>query len=662
MAYGRLEVYFPDGRFETYRLEEDTVSVGRADGNIIALDTDSISRYHFSIVRNDNGVSITDLESANGTFVDGVQLKSNEPRPMGDVEEILVGSLRIIFRQVDDSPTLMMQTMGEETQQVEVGGSEIRVEIDYTSLKVWPAASSSAELSITNLSDKTREFSINLSGLPAGWLRLTRPEIELSSGETAYILVNVKPPRRPNTVPQHYEVTVEVAPLDEPSLAVFNYIDVEIHVYSGFGMATGQQVGENEPVPVFLHNQGSGAMRFTLKAIDKAGELTFQLPASPLELQAGQRLRVDLHVNAKSPPLVGQSKTYPFIVQVQSHDASRFIAASEGKATIGARIPVWGAIATVGIAISILIIAFLALLGLLNPPEPTINSLIISSDQVARGDELRLSIDTDNVDSFDVLINQVVTMTDVSGDTETISIDTSELSGIVDIIVTARNRNMATQSSVSSYVYIPVVLNSFEVEPDTMVRNTTSTLMISWDIAGASFVRISGLTDFTNNLVQSSTEYGAVHTLEGIGGIPTMPLELTLYAEDEAGTSIEETLIVPLIDPECTSIGEVPVHEGPDIRYQQVATVPDSATVVVLAQDADSAWLRLQLPGDIRGWSMRDSFVCGDNFDLSSLRTEVNIPELPPPPSPQPTLQATPDTTPAPAPTTVPRNNTSGNN
>lgn len=661
MAYGRLEVYFPDGRLEIHLLEDETVSVGRADGNTIALDTDSISRYHFSLVRNDNIVSITDLESANGTFVDGIQLKSNEPEAMGDVEEILVGSLRIIFRQVDDSATVITNSMDEETQQVAVGASELRIEIDYTTLKVWPAASSSAELSITNLSDKTREFSIILSGLPAGWLRITRPEIELSPNETAYILVNVKPPRRPNTVPQHYEVTVEVAPLDDPSGAVYSYIDVEINAYSGFGMAVGQQADEGEPVPVFLHNQGSGTMHFTMSAKDRANELTFQLPKTPLELQAGQRLRVDLHVDAKSPPLVGKSKIYPFIVQVQSHDESRFIAASDGKTTIGARIPIWAAIAAVGIALSILILAFLALLGLLNPSKTEINELSLNSDQIAQGEDLELSIDAINADSIDVLVNQLAIFTDLSGDTESVTIGTSELSGTVEITVFARNRAQSIQSSISSYVYVPIAMNTFDVTPNPLIRNTVNTLTISWDIAGAAFVRISGLSGFTNNLIQSATEYGAVHTLEGVGGIPDAPLELTLYAEDEAGTSIEETLTVALVDPQCTTIGEVPIHEGPDARYQQVATVPDEAIVVILAQDADADWLRLQLPGDIRGWGISESFDCAENFDLSSLRTEVNIPDLPTPAPPQPTRQATIDFTPAIAPTTVPRNSTDDN-
>src|SRR5690606_18332679 len=127
----------------------------------------------------------------------------------------------------------------------------------------------------------------------------------------------------------------------------------------------------------------------------------------------------------------------------------------------------------------------------------------------------------------------------------------------------------------------PIALNTFEVNPNPLIRNTVNTVTISWDIAGAAFVRISGLSDFTNNLIQSSTEYSAVHTLEGIGGIPTAPLELVLYAEDEAGNPLEVPLTVSLIDPTCTAISDVILREGPDTRYQQVATVPNATMVVV---------------------------------------------------------------------------------
>ncbi|MGB7338504.1 MAG: FHA domain-containing protein [Phototrophicaceae bacterium] len=649
MAYGRLEVYFPDGRLETYLLHDDTVSIGRAEGNTVALDTDTISRYHFSIVHQDNTATITDLESVNGTFVDGMQLASNTPHLLGDVEEIMVGSLRIIYRQVDDSPTVMVDTIDYETQKLEIGDAAVRVEVDYRELLVWPAASSSAELAITNLGDTTREFSIQVSGLPTGWLRLTRPELQLDPNETAYVLLNVKPPRRPNTVPQHYQVTIEVIPADQPTLPVYAYMDVEIKTYSGFGMAIGQQADVNEAVPVFLHNQGSGTMRFTVTAKDPNNELTFQGPRAPLDLKAGQRLRIDLHVDAKTPILVGDNRTYKFQVLVQSHDASRFIAASDAKATLGARFPIWGAIAAAGITLSILIIGLLALLGVLNRPEPMINMLTISNDQVAQGEPLTIEIDANRMDTFDVLLNQSVIASDVSGDISSYTIATDDVAGTAEVTVIARNGSRSARETVISYVYVPIAMNRFDVSPNPLIRNSVNTISLSWDIAGAVLVRISGLSDFTNNLIQSSTEYSAVDTLEGIGGIPTQPLELTLYAEDEAGTAIEETLIVPLIDPQCTALIDAELREGPDARYPQIATVPTGSTLVVLAQDAGAGWLRFQLPQDLRVWGIRSDFDCAENFDISDLRTEVDVPELP---SVSPTL--IPTLTPAVAPTLVP--------
>jgi pSer/pThr/pTyr-binding forkhead associated (FHA) protein len=216
MAYGRLEVYWPDGRLETHLLETDTVSIGRAEGNTIALDTDTISRYHFSITKTGDDITLTDLDSQNGTYADGVRLNSNEPHPLGDVEEVQAGALRILFRKVDESPTMPIPVQDDETQRIERDSANIRVELDKTRVNVWPAASGSSELSVLNTGDQTQRLAIRVSGMPGEWLRLTRSEIELDPGETVYVLLNIKPPRRPNTVPTKYEVIVEVSPANQP--------------------------------------------------------------------------------------------------------------------------------------------------------------------------------------------------------------------------------------------------------------------------------------------------------------------------------------------------------------------------------------------------------------------------------------------------------------
>jgi hypothetical protein len=227
------------------------------------------------------------------------------------------------------------------------------------------------------------------------------------------------------------------------------------------------------------------------------------------------------------------------------------------------------------------------------------------------------------------------------------------------IAVIGRNRETSVEAGTTTFVYIPMYVESFTVssQPDPLVRYVIGTLSLDWNVPGAVFVQIRGLSDFTKQLLQSSTSYEAVDTLEGISGIPIDPITITLYAEDEAGNPLEETRQVALIDPLCTSLTEIPLHEGPNERYQQVGNVPQNTQVVVMAQDGAAGWLRIQMAGDVRGWGPRDDFECPANFNLSDLRTEVDLPELPTE-NPLPSATSVPDqqsaSTPAPAATLTP--------
>ena len=73
-VYGRLDVYWPNGPIENFALEKTEIGIGRLPGNDIVLDTTTLSRYHVKISHTGGQVSITDLESINGTYVDGVRL------------------------------------------------------------------------------------------------------------------------------------------------------------------------------------------------------------------------------------------------------------------------------------------------------------------------------------------------------------------------------------------------------------------------------------------------------------------------------------------------------------------------------------------------------------------------------------------------------------
>jgi pSer/pThr/pTyr-binding forkhead associated (FHA) protein len=80
-AYGRLDVYSPEGPIDSYSLEKPIISVGRQPGNDLVLDTAGVSRYHFVLELRGERAFLIDKESQNGTYVDGVKVPPDEPQP-----------------------------------------------------------------------------------------------------------------------------------------------------------------------------------------------------------------------------------------------------------------------------------------------------------------------------------------------------------------------------------------------------------------------------------------------------------------------------------------------------------------------------------------------------------------------------------------------------
>lgn len=79
-----------------WMVEKDEVTVGRDDSSDLTLDDRQISRQHIRIYKEGSKFFIQDLESKNGTWVNGLQLKGS--RELADGDEIqLALTTRIQF-------------------------------------------------------------------------------------------------------------------------------------------------------------------------------------------------------------------------------------------------------------------------------------------------------------------------------------------------------------------------------------------------------------------------------------------------------------------------------------------------------------------------------------------------------------------------------------
>jgi transcriptional regulator with GAF, ATPase, and Fis domain len=105
----------------TFALAQEETSIGRDLSNTISLNDPSVSRRHCLISQNGNGFHITDLESYNGTFVNGLPI-AEQVLTHGD--HVALGDIRFIFLTHDDAVTTAINLQDDDL----VSRSTIRLE------------------------------------------------------------------------------------------------------------------------------------------------------------------------------------------------------------------------------------------------------------------------------------------------------------------------------------------------------------------------------------------------------------------------------------------------------------------------------------------------------------------------------------------------------
>jgi hypothetical protein len=79
---------------EQFPVDRDVMTIGRAPQSDVFLDDITVSRDHARLVRSANGVSLTDLGSLNGTYVNRQRIESTQ---LADGDELQIGKYRLSY-------------------------------------------------------------------------------------------------------------------------------------------------------------------------------------------------------------------------------------------------------------------------------------------------------------------------------------------------------------------------------------------------------------------------------------------------------------------------------------------------------------------------------------------------------------------------------------
>ncbi|MDZ4768566.1 MAG: FHA domain-containing protein [Chloroflexota bacterium] len=651
MAFGRLDVYLPSGEFKTFSLHEDSISIGRSPGSTIALDTDSLSRYHASLIRQDGTVLLTDLDSINGTFVDGTRLTANSAHTLYGGEEIIIGDVRLVFQMLDDSPTRPMLVLEDATRRLARTELPFFVEIEAPEFPIPPGAHISSTIRISNTGDSALRFRIEIGGLPDGWARQDRREVEIAGGGAGTVVINFKPRRRSESKPGDYSVLVVVSVVDQPDLKLSGVVILRVLPFGSFGMALEPPARRpaagadsapgttrmGVPMRLHLHNGGSAPLPIRLIARDLDEALRLQIEPSALTLAPGARAVVMLIAHPRRTRYFGEARAYSFDIVARSTDAAAF--AVPVRATVDERppLPGWAVFALGGLAVALVALLIVGALILLQPRAAGAaidRFVVLNADpaQIAQTEALRVEWTAQNVDTIRILIDELEVHRDTAAQ-GTIALDTAALFGDHQLSLLVSGENGSARQDLPIRVIAPLTVGTFSYAPRPLMLYVTQTLTLDWQVPGAGTTRVAGLQDFSFSAPTGDAPFGEVGSLT-LSGIALAPLTLTLDAERD-GAVVSQRYDLEMTSPQCgANTGDVPLRALPDGSGQVVATVPSGTTVVVDAQDSFGRWLRVQLAGGARGWGERTALNCV-GFSPDDLYKAIDalppVPSLPPP-------------------------------
>ncbi len=337
-AYGRLDVYWPDGPIESYPLDKPTVAIGRSSGNDIPLDTTAVSRYHISLTLKGEQVVLEDLESINGTYVDGVRLPPHETRPLKGGEEIQIGDIRLIYHPMSDAAP------GDDTtmQRAQSEQPTFKVEVDDTDQAVTPGAHNQTVVNVQNIGEELDRYIIQVEGLPKDWVRLDRAEMELAPGVRSQIVLSFKPIRRSDSKPGEYLAKVIVASRNHANQMLEVPIRLHVLSYSGFGIVLATpRVQAGEPFEIYTHNQGSAPLALAVVGADPGGLFSFEIQPETITLAAGEKRTVRGNIRPKRANRFGRAGEYRFDIIARARDASGFQAPVSGVYVEKTGLPPW---------------------------------------------------------------------------------------------------------------------------------------------------------------------------------------------------------------------------------------------------------------------------------------------------------------------------------
>jgi hypothetical protein len=308
---GILRVTTPDGQVREYPLDVGSVFIGRAEGNRVVIDHVSVSRRHARLDFADGQARLEDLSSATGTYVNGQRLNPGTVQAISPGQAVRFGDCQAVLVSAPGAGPGGPPVTGDGGRAV-AGRPEqaIAIWITAPTAPIAPGSAASASVTIQNRSDVVDTVSLAIHGVPAGWVRVTRPSLQLLPDAREEIIVVIQPPRDTSAWAGEYEVAaaatsavhgVEVRSLAKLTVLPFGGLALSLRPPRSNRGFTAEVANEsNSPVVVELRAQ--------------EGDVVAQFQPAELTLDPGERATSRVTAGLARSHFFGAEERKPFAI------------------------------------------------------------------------------------------------------------------------------------------------------------------------------------------------------------------------------------------------------------------------------------------------------------------------------------------------------------
>ncbi|NJM06498.1 FHA domain-containing protein [Candidatus Gracilibacteria bacterium] len=340
MSFGTLTVRQADGRVDRINIERPTLRIGRNADNDLVLADSHASGYHAEILADPSGCQIMDLDSYNGTEIDGVRIAAQTPHPLFPGSRVLIGNSELVLGAASTGEP----QNGAPTAAATQAAAQIGLEIQPGQFTVDAGGTIVASVRIINRSTFVDKIELSVQGL-SNWATITPTSHSLLPGDEAAAQIVISPPRvHASRGGQHpFEIIARSEKRVELRFAASGLLTINPFSQFSFRLAepTTRTAWVGATYQLQIRNEGNLRRPFILDGLNDEGAFGFTFKPEPLEIDPGEERPSQLAVRLKGLRLFGQPKTYSFRVTAQPLDESAPLQSTDARLIQRPPLPPW---------------------------------------------------------------------------------------------------------------------------------------------------------------------------------------------------------------------------------------------------------------------------------------------------------------------------------